>query len=198
MATQCWHTLKGVSLDVIRRGEIMTTQVITVGEYDNSILDQAEIDFVDGVSKTGELLQAYADVLCQVFDRKDSEGNTIEKWFNLVGKEKKGINERKASFVQRMINRGYTKGFDKNGNLKASGTVDVYWQRVKEASGYVTKGNRVSGGTDVDSKTVAELKTMINRILKSEEEGKDCTASMFKGQLMEVFEGMGGDVDTLG
>ena len=176
----------------------MTTSVIQIPSNGNSVLDQAEIDFVDGVSKTGELLQAYADVLCEVFDRKDTEGNTIEKWFNLVGKEKKGINERKASFVQRMINRGYTKGFDKNGNLKASGTVDVYWQRVKEASGYVTKGNRVSGGTDVDSKTLTELKTMINRILKSEEEGKDSTASMFKGQLMEVFEGMGGDVDTLG
>jgi len=176
----------------------MTTQVITVPTNGNSVLDQAEIDFVDGVSKTGELLQAYADVLCQVFDRKDTEGNTIEKWFNLTGKEKKGINDRKASFVQRMIARGYTKGFDKDGKPKASGTVDVYWQRVKEASGYVTKGNRVSGGTDVDSKTLAELKTMINRILKSEEEGKDCTASIFKGQLMEVFEGMGGDVDNLG
>jgi hypothetical protein len=174
------------------------TNVIQISTIDQSILDQAEIEFVDGVSKTGELLQAYADVLCQVFDRKDSMGNTIEKWFNLTGKEKKGINERKASFVQRMINRGYTKGLDKDGKPKASGTVDVYWQRVKEASGYVTKGNRVTGGTDVDSKTLAELKTMINRILKSEEEGKDCTASMFKGNLMEVFEGMGGDVDNLG
>ena len=175
----------------------MTTSVITVGEYDQSILDQAEIALVDGVSKTGELIQAYADVLCQVFDRKDTEGNTIEKWFNLVGKDKKGIKERRASFTQRMINRGYTKGVDKDGNPKASATVDVYWQRVKEASGYVPSG-RVSGGTDVDSKTLAELKTMINRILKSEEDGKDCTASMFKGQLMEVFEGMGGDVDNLG
>ena len=176
----------------------MTTSVITISTIDQSILDQAEIEFVDGVSKTGELLQAYANVLCQVFDRKDTEGNVIAKWFELTGKEKKGIKDRKASFVQRMINRGYTSGFDKNGNLKASGTVDVYWQRVKEASGYVTKGNRVSGSTDVDSKTLTELKTMINRILKAEEDGQEPTASMFKGQLMEVFEGMGGDVDTLG
>jgi hypothetical protein len=168
------------------------TNVITVSTIDQSILDQAEIALVDGVSKTGELIQGYADALCEVFDRKDTNGNTIEKWFNLVGAEKKGIKARRASFVQRMINRGHVKA-----DGKPSATVDVYWQRVKEASGYVPKG-RVSGGSDVDSKTLAELKTMINRILKSEEDGKDCNASMFKGNLMEVFEGMGGDVDNLG
>lgn len=170
----------------------MTTSVITVSTIDQSILDQAEIALVDGVSKTGDLIQNYANVLCEVFDRKDTEGNTIEKWFNLVGADKKGIKARRASFVQRMINRGHVKA-----DGKPSATVDVYWQRVKEASGYVTKG-RVTGGSDVDSKTLAELKTMINRILKAEEDGKEPTASMFKGQLMEVFEGMGGDVDNLG
>ena len=168
------------------------TNVITVSTIDQSILDQAEIALVDGVSKTGELIQGYADALCEVFDRKDTNGNTIEKWFNLVGAEKKGIKARRASFVQRMIERGHVKA-----DGKPSATVDVYWQRVKEASGYVPKG-RVSGGSDVDSKTLAELKTMINRILKSEEDGKDCNASMFKGNLMEIFEGMGGDVDNLG
>ena len=168
------------------------TNVITVSTIDQSILDQAEIALVDGVSKTGELIQGYADALCEVFDRKDTNGNTIEKWFNLVGAEKKGIKARRASFVQRMIERGHVKA-----DGKPSATVDVYWQRVKEASGYVPKG-RVTGGSDVDSKTLAELKTMINRILKSEEDGKDCNASMFKGNLMEIFEGMGGDVDNLG
>ena len=170
----------------------MTTQVITVGEYDNSILDQAEIALVDGVSKTGDLIQGYADVLCQVFNVRDSMGNVITKWPDLIGAEKKGIKARRASFVQRMIARGHVKP-----DGKPSATVDVYWQRVKEASGYVPKG-RVTGGTDVDSKTLAELKTMINRILKSEEDGQDCNASQWKRELMQVFEGMGGDVDTLG
>jgi hypothetical protein len=147
---------------------------------------------VEGVSKTGDLIQGYADVLCQVFDRKDANGNTLEKWFNLVGADKKGIKVRRASFVQRMIARGYVKP-----DGKPSATVDTYWQRVKEASGYVPKG-RVTGGTDVDSKTVTELKTIINRIFKAEEDGQDPLASQFKGQLMEVFEGLGGDVDTLG
>ena len=171
----------------------MTTQVITVGEYDQSILDHAEIALVDQVGKTGDLIQGYADVLCQVFDRKDTNGNTIEKWFNLVGADKKGIKVRRASFVQRMIARGYVKP-----DGKPSATVDVYWQRVKEASGYVTAGNRVKGSTDIDDKTKAELKTIINRIFKAEEEGVSCIASDYKGMLMEVFESLGGDIDKLG
>ena len=117
------------------------TTVITTNTSD-SILDQAEIALVDQVGKTGDLIQGYADVLCQVFDRVDANGNTLEKWFNLVGAEKKGIKARRASFVQRMIARGYVKA-----DGKPSATVDVYWQRVKEASGYVPKG-RVTGGTD--------------------------------------------------
>jgi hypothetical protein len=168
------------------------TNVIQNPAIDSGILFTARSALVDGVSKTGDLIQGYATVLCEVFDRKDTEGNTIEKWFNLVGAEKKGLKAERALFATAMMARGHVKA-----DGKPSATVDVYWQRVKEASGYVPKG-RVTGGTDVDSKTLAELKTMINRILKSEEDGKDCNASMFKGNLMEVFEGMGGDVDNLG
>ena len=170
----------------------MTTSVINTPAIDTGILTIARNALVEGATKTGDLIQAYATVLCEVFNRKDTEGNTIEHWFNLVGAEKKGIKAERALFVQAMIARGHVKA-----DGKPTATVDTYWMRVKEASGYVPKG-RVSGGSDVDSKTLAELKTMINRILKSEEDGKECTASMFKGQLMEVFEGMGGDVDNLG
>jgi hypothetical protein len=170
------------------------TNIIQTQAIDTGILDQAEIALVDGVSKTGDLIQSYADALCQVFNRRDTEGNTLEAWFNLVGAEKKGIKARRASFVQRMIARGHVK---EGTTDKPSATVDTYWQRVKIASGYVPSG-RVSGGTDVDAKTLAELKTMINRIFKSEEDGVNCDASEYKGALMEVFEGLGGDVDTLG
>ena len=163
----------------------MSTQVITTA-IDSGILDQAEIAFVDGVSKTGELLQSYADVLCEVFDRKDTSGNVIAKWFELVGAEKKGIKARRASFVQRMIDRGYTDGLDKDGKPKASGTVDVYWQRVKVASGYVPKG-KLKGSNDVDTKTATELKTMINRILKSEEDGQECHASTILENLKNSY-----------
>lgn len=176
------------SLEKVR----VMSNVITVQGFDQSILDNARNALVNEVSKTGEVIQGYANVLCEVFNRKDTQGNTIEHWFNLVGAEKKGVKEERARFVQAMIARGFVKP-----DGKPSATVDTYWQRVKEASGYVPKG-RVTGGSDVDSKTLAELKTMINRILKAEEDGKEPNASMFKGNLMEVFEGLGGDVDTLG
>jgi len=191
------HRFLSPTLRASLEGIRIMSQVITVGQYDQSILDQAEIALVDGVSKTGDLIKGYSNALDQVFDVKDSNGRIITKWYDLKGKDKKGIKARRASFVQRMIAKGYTKGVDKDGNPKASATVDTYWQRVKEASGYVPKG-RVSGGTDVDSKTVAELKTMINRILKAEEDGQDPEASQYKSALMEVYEGLGGDLDTLG
>ena len=159
------------------------TNVIQTQDVNASILDAAEIALVDGVSKTGDLIQGYADVLCQVFDQKDTNGNVIAKWFTLVGKDKKGIKDRRASFVQRMIARGHVKA---DGKPKASPTVDVYWQRVKEASGYVPSG-RVSGSNDVDTKTAAELKTMINRILKSEEDGQECHASTILENLKNSY-----------
>jgi hypothetical protein len=50
----------------------------------------------------------------------------------------------------------------------------------------------------VDSKTLAELKTMINRIYKADEDGTECNALDFLVNLKDVFEGLGGDVMDLG
>ena len=154
------------------------TTVIQTQAIDTGILDQAEIALADGVSKTGDLIQGYANALSQVFDRRDTEGNIIAKWFTLEGAERKGIKARRASFVQRMMqNPKFVKTIKADGTKVPTATVDTYWSRVKEASGYVPSG-RVTGANDVDAKTAAELKTMINRILKSEEDGKECHASM--------------------
>ena len=149
------------------------TTVIQTQAIDTGILDAAEIALVDGVSKTGDLIQAYADAMGFVFNRRDTEGNTLEIWPNLIGAERKGIKARRASFVQRMVARGHVK---EGTTDKPSATVDTYWQRVKIASGYVPKG-KAKGTNDVDDKTASELKTMINRIVGAEEDGKDCHAS---------------------
>jgi hypothetical protein len=114
-------------------------------------------------------------------------GAALTPWYELKGKDAKGIKAERVEFVAAMTEAGFNDG-----------TVKVYWQRVKEASGYVTAGNRVKGASDTDGKTVAELKTIINRIFKAEESGEDCKASDVKGLLMEAFEALGGDVDTLG
>lgn len=143
-----------------------------------SLLDAARAAVVEQAGKTGEVIKTYAVTLCEVFGKD---------WWTLKGKDARGIKGERAQFVQAFEGAGYKKG-----------TIDVYWQRVKEAAGYVTPGNRVQGGTDVDSKTLAELKTMINRILKAEEEGQDPDASSIKGTLIECFETLGGDADSLG
>ena len=161
------------------------TNVISTA-IDQSILDAAEAALVEGVSKTGELIQGYANALCEVFDVRAENGQLVTRWFELRGKDAKGVKARRASFVQRMIARGHVDGVDKEGNPKASATVDTYWARVKAASGYVANG-KVKGGTDVDSKTAAELKTMINRILNAEEEGKDCHASVILQSLKSAY-----------
>jgi hypothetical protein len=161
-------------------------QVITTQVFDHSILDIAEAALVEGATKTGELIQAFANAMCEVFDVRNTDGTIHSKWYELRGKEAKGVKARRASFVQKMIARGHTNGFDKDGNPKASATVDTYWARVKAASGYVANG-KVSGTLDVDAKTAAELKTMINRILNAEEEGKDCHASVILESLKSAY-----------
>lgn len=128
-------------------------------------------------SKTGEVLNTYSDCMKAAF------GTT---WYLLTGKEKAGVKSERGMFKAAMIEAGQ----DKN--------VDVYWQRVKEASGYVTNGNRVKGTLSVDDKNQAELKTIINRIFKAEEEGEEVVSSDYKAALMDIFEALGGDVMQLG
>ena len=129
-------------------------------------LTESRVQLVKGLGKIGVLIQAYALALSQAFDLVDNTGKVSTPWFDLTGKLKAGVKAERANFVNDMTTAGYSEG-----------TIKVNWQRVKEASGYVTAGNRVKGSTDVDTKTATELKTIINRILKSEEDGEECHAS---------------------
>ena len=164
----------------------MTTSVITISpEAPEALLitrTEARQGFVKGIVKTGALIKTYAATL-----NRDLS-TPVTPWYELKGKLKGDVNTERAAFVAEMTSAGFNKG-----------TIDVYWQRVKEASGRVKVDNKVTGGAvDVDAKTLAELKTMINRIFKAEEEGGECTASQVKGMLMEAFAIMGGNEMDLG
>lgn len=167
-------------------------QVTTIDQFDVAAiaLEDARTNLVGGAKKTGHLISSYAAALCTMFDvRNFDTGERITAWYELKGKDKAGIKAERAKFAECMGKEGFGKG-----------TIDVYWQRVKESSGYVTTGNRVSGAVSIDDKTTAELKTILNRIFKAEE-ASDSTcekSSEIKGQLLELFEFMGGDVDTIG
>ena len=160
---------------------INTTQV------PDSTLDNARNNLVSEARKTGDVIKVYADALCSAFNIVNMTGETVKPWYELKGKEKSGLNIERAKFVEGFKGAGFGQG-----------TIDVYWQRVKEASGYIPNKNRVQGGNSTDDKTLSELKTMINRIFKAEEAGEECKASDYKGALMDIFQGLGGDVDNLG
>jgi hypothetical protein len=152
-------------------------------------LSACRANVVKAAGKTGEVIKAYAVAMNQAFDLVDNQGAVTSKWFELKGKLKAGVNDERKAFKAAMESAGFSNA-----------TADVYWQRVKEASGYQTTGQRVQGASSVDEKTMAELKTIINRIFKAEENG-DSTAdksSEVKGQLMDIFAELGGDIDTLG
>ncbi len=152
----------------------------------NSLID-SRTALVGAAKKTGQVVKVYAMALCSAFDLTDNQGNVTTKWFDLKGALKKGVNAEREAFVAAMTNEGFGKP-----------TIDVYWQRVKEASGYITAGNRVKGAMNVDDKTKADLQTMINRIFKAEEDGVSCYASEHKATLMDIFADLGGDIDKLG
>jgi hypothetical protein len=152
-------------------------------------LTETRTDLVKAAKKTGQVLGSYGSAMSQAFDLVDNQGNVTTKWFELKGKLKAGVNDERALFVAAMTAEGFGKG-----------TIDVYWQRVKEASGYQTAGNKVQGEPNIDEKTMADLKTIINRIFKAEEKSDSTCdkSSEVKGQLMDIFAELGGDVDNLG
>jgi hypothetical protein len=147
-------------------------------------LDKARTAMVNGVSKIGEVIQTYADGISQAFDLVDNDGNVTTKWYDLQGALNKPVKAERALFVEAMEKRGYEKA-----------TIDTYWSRVKKAAGYETAGNKASATADTDAKTLAELKTILNRIFNDD---TDCKAQHIKAPLIEAFVFMGGDAMKLG
>ena len=165
--------------------------VTSTEQFDQASKDliKARTGLVKGAKSTGDLIGSYAKAMCVMFNELDTKGDLVTPWYELKGKAKAGIKDERAAFASEMLAAGFE-----------TPTVDVYWQRVKQASGYKTAANRVTGKSSVDEKTLAELKTIINRIFKAEEEGdSSCERSSDnKGLLIDVFGFMGGDIDTLG
>ena len=148
-----------------------------------SALSVTRKSLIAGIGKIGDLISAYGIDLAKQFDLKDSDGKVTTKWFDCKGKLAKGVKAERALFKADMLEAGYSVA-----------TTDVYWQRVKESDGYVTAGNTVKGQDTIDSKTFAELKTILNRILgaESDDEGSE-KSQKAKSDLLMAFEIMGGD-----
>jgi hypothetical protein len=147
-------------------------------------LDKARTAMVNGVSKIGEVIKGYADGISQAFDLVDSTGKVTTKWYDLQGALNKPVKAERKLFVEAMEKRGYE-----------ADTINTYWSRVKKEAGYVTAGNKASANADIDAKTLAELKTILNRIFNDD---TDCKAQQVKGLLIDAFVQMGGDAMKLG
>lgn len=152
-------------------------------------LSKARKALVSEARKTGDVIGNYAKALESAFNLVDNQGKVTSKWYELKGKLKTGVNAERKLFVEDFESAGFGKG-----------TIDVYWQRTKEASGYVPSSKKAKGSTDIDAKTLSELTTIINRIFKYEEdEGvDDCKASKAKRDLITAYEKLGGNPDKLG
>lgn len=151
-------------------------------------LDAAREGFANAAATTGDAIREYAGAMIHHFSVKDlATGALVTPWYDVVGgKLGKDIKAERAKFVELFLARGFDKP-----------TIDVYWGRVKTASGKPKTTTRVqSSGSALDDATLADLKTLINRIMKSSEE--DALAQQYKGDLMDIYAGLGGDTDKLG
>jgi hypothetical protein len=162
------------------------TQVTVITTAPDSILDQARGNLVGAAKKTGDVIANYAAVLCEVFNVKSTTGETLTPWYELKGKAKAPLKLERERFVNAFIAEGFEEA-----------TITVYWQRVKKAAGYVPTGNRVKGVKTPDDLNLTELKTIINRIFKTEETS-ETPWSDEKAMLMDIYSRMGGEVDNLG
>ena len=165
-------------------------QVTTIDQFDAAVeaLSVTRSNLVLGAKTASNLIKDYAEAMCAMFDVRDANGARVKAWYELKGKAKAGVKSERAVFAAAMQESGF-----------GTGTTDVYWQRVKEASGYVTAGNRVKGVVNVDEKTLTELKTIINRIFQGEQDADETCdkSSDVKGRLMDIYEYMGGKIDDL-
>ena len=158
-------------------------------------LQDARKALVAGIGGTGELIAGYARALEIAFNRIElGTDRVLCKWYELEGKDARGVKIERENFISACVqNPKFVKA-----DGKPTATVTTYWARVKAASGHNPNGNTVQGTMDCDSKCMAELKTMINRILKCEEDGLDPRMSMSKSALMDIYADNGGDLGELG
>jgi len=164
-----------------------------------SDLDQAREAVKTSAVKTGEVISNYARIVAKYLDLTNAEGITT-KWYERKGKLGAEVTEEKNRF--KALFPEAAKGEAPKAGQFAYGTGDVYWQRVKVASGYETPAMRAAKGNKEKATIVdmcrAELATMLNRINKAradKPEGLDRMLEVYE-ELEVVFCTLGGNPDT--
>lgn len=172
---------------------------VTTPAIIGSDLDDARSAVKTSALKTGEVVGNYAKVLDKYFDLTNADGITT-KWYERKGKLGTEVVEEKTKF--KGLFPEAAKGDTPKAGEFAFGTGDVYWQRVKVASGYMTPAMKAAKSS-TDKKGIveacrAELATMLNRINKAradKPEGLDRMLEVYE-ELEVVFCTLGGNPDT--
>lgn len=166
---------------------------------DTSDLDQAREGVKGAAVKTGEVINNYARLVAKYLDLVNADGITI-KWYDRKGKLGADVTAERDKF--KALFPECAKGETPNAGEFASGTGDVYWQRVKQANGYQTTSQKKAASESKTDTIVdmcrKELATMLNRINKARQgkpEGIDLMLEVYE-ELEVVFCTLGGNPDT--
>ena len=149
-------------------------------------LTEARKACVSGIKDGDSLIITYARAISVVCG---------EGWVHLIGKESATVREERKLFNRAMgLPEEVLTQADKDLRAKCG----VYWSRIRIAAGYV-KDQKVTTTLTIDQKNLAELKTMLNRIINEESESDTCPlSSEAKTHLIDAFLMLGGDTTTLG
>jgi hypothetical protein len=164
-----------------------------------SDLDQARESVKASAVKTGEVIGNYARLVAKYLDLTNAEGVTT-KWYDRKGKLGADVTAERDKF--KALFPEAAKGETPKAGEFAFGTGDVYWQRVKQADGYLTPAQKKSASESKTDTIVdmcrKELATMLNRINKArgaKPEGIELMLEVYE-ELEVVFCTLGGNPDT--
>ena len=173
-----------VAVETVAVETVAVTEPVELSEAQKAYqaLVDARSECATGL-KTGEgLINTYARAISTAHG---------EGWVYLVGAEAKDVKAERALFNLAM---GLISGVE-NKPLRAK--CNTYWSRIRVEAGYVKAGSDTTA--TIDAKTLAELRTMLNRIVDVVCETESCPlASIAKASLIDAFTKMGGDEKTLG
>jgi len=137
-------------------------------------LDKCRDNLVKITGKTGEIQKAYALQMNATFG---------EGWWDAKGEIKKAVKAEHNKFVA---------DFEAIGKTRAN--IDQMWSRVKDDAGRVkVSAPKATGGKDVDGKTIAELKTIYNRIADANPDEAPLSYKV-KAQLEDVLDMLGVEI----
>ena len=155
---------------------------LSEAEVRYNALSEARSACADGLIVGHGLINTYARAISAVCG---------EGWVYRVGADSKTVRAERALFNLAM---GLITGVE-NKPLRAK--CNTYWSRIRVEAGYV-KSDKAGGTMDVDEKTFAELKTMLNRIFEGEVNDSCPESSDVKHYLIDAFNAMGGDMSKIG